>query len=175
MYKFTLFLAAFLSFFFQSAIAAPIELGYRANVTLYIQSDNSDINGQTLYTLDNTADGFNRLYIGNYVDPKSTFFLVKSALYQQLSDNTKVNYYLSFNSDGYLGTDATSTGVNITGYDGSTGKLQFENDESLYAVHVVDLPAYSASQYAIQVYNSTSAPENSYKIDVYARLNWAVL
>ncbi|EMG47825.1 hypothetical protein SBY92_005029 [Candida maltosa Xu316] len=175
MYKFTLFLAAFLSLFFQSAVAAPIQPGFRGNVTLYVKSDNPDIDGQTLYTLNQQEIGLNRLYIGNYVDPKSTFFLVNSAIYQEFSDNVKIDYYVTYSPEGYLGTESGSDGITITDYDASTGAFQFSGDQFLYAVHVVDLPAYSASQYAIQVHSPADAPEGSSKVELYGRLNWAVL
>ena len=123
--------------------------GYRGNVTLYIKSENSEIDGQFLYTVGN-HDGFNRLFIGDYIDPKSTFYLVKSYIYQQLT-GSKTKYDVTYNSDGYLGVSSDSDGVTITDYNTQTGKLQFSNDELLYAVHVVDNPnGYSASQYAIK-------------------------
>ena len=71
MYKFTVLLLLF-SLFFQSVIAAPIQQGFRGNVTLYIKSDSEEVNGKTLYTL--TKDvGFNEIYIGDYVTPGATF------------------------------------------------------------------------------------------------------
>ena len=74
MYKFTVFIAAFFSLFFQSVIAAPIQQGFRGNVTLYIKSDSEEVNGKTLYTL--TKDvGFNEIYIGDYVTPGATFYI----------------------------------------------------------------------------------------------------
>ena len=174
MLKFAVIVTAFLSFFFQSALAAPIQDGYRGNVTLYVKSDNSEIDGQFLYTVGN-HDGFNRLFIGDYIDPKSTFYLVKSYIFQQLT-GSKTKYEVTYNSDGYLGVDSNSDGVTINDYNTQTGKLQFSNDKLLYAVHVVDNPnGYSASQYAIQVHNPSTAPENSYKVELYGKLNWAVL
>ncbi|RCK56122.1 hypothetical protein Cantr_05465 [Candida viswanathii] len=174
MFKVAVVLTAFLSFFFQSAFAIPIQDGYRGNVTLYVKSDNSDIDGQTLYTVDNQV-GFNRLFIGDYVDPKSTFYLVKSYIYQELTGSS-TTYAVTYNNEGYLGVAGGSDGIYISDFDASTGKLQFSGDQFLYAVHVVDNPkGYSASQYAIQVHNPTTAPENSIKIELYGRLNWAVL
>ncbi|KAK6882985.1 hypothetical protein K6H09_005869, partial [Candida tropicalis] len=96
MLKFAVIITAFLSFFFQSALAAPIQDGFRGNVTLYVKSDNSEIDGQFLYTVDNQV-GFNRLFIGDYVDPKSTFYLVKSYIYQQLT-GSKTDYAVTYNS-----------------------------------------------------------------------------
>ena len=174
MLKFAVIITAFLSFFFQSALAAPIQDGFRGNVTLYVKSDNSEIDGQFLYTVDNQV-GFNRLFIGDYVDPKSTFYLVKSYIYQQLT-GSKTDYAVTYNSEGYLGVAGGSDGVTISDYNTQTGKFQFSGDQFLYAVHVVDNPnGYSASQYAIQVHNPSTAPENSYKVELYGKLNWAVL
>ena len=48
MYKFTVFIVAFFSLFFQSVIAAPIQQGFRGNVTLYIKSDSEEVNGKTM-------------------------------------------------------------------------------------------------------------------------------
>lgn len=174
MFKIAIILTALLSFFSQSAFAAPIQDGYRGNVTLYVKSDNAAVDGKYLYTIDNQV-GFNKLFIGNYIDPKSTFYLVKSCIFQQLS-GSNTHYTVMYNFEGYLGVAGGSDGITITDYDHSTGKLQFSGDQFLYAVPVVDNPNdYSASQYAIQVHNPVTAPENSYKIEIYAKLNWAIL
>ncbi|KGR03833.1 hypothetical protein MG1_00619 [Candida albicans GC75] len=175
MYKFTVFIVAFFSLFFQSVIAAPIQQGFRGNVTLYIKSDSEEVNGKTLYTL--TKDvGFNEIYIGDYVTPGATFYIEPSLIYQRYDDDESgTSYALTYSEDGKIGVAAGSDGIYISDFDQKSGEIKFSGYDYLYAVHVVDKPAYSASQYAIQVGNPNSPPKNSYKVSIYGRLNWAVL
>ena len=150
MYKFTVLLLLF-QFIFQSVIAAPIQQGFRGNVTLYIKSDSEEVNGKTLYTL--TKDvGFNEIYIGDYVTPGATFYIQPNLIYQRYDDDeSATSYALTYSEDGKIGVAAGSDGIYISDFDQKSGEIKFSGYDYLYAVHVVDKPAYSASQYAIKL------------------------
>ena len=58
---------------------------------------------------------------------------------------------MTYSEDGKIGVAAGSDGIYISDFDQKSGEIKFSGYDYLYAVHVVDKPAYSASQYAIKL------------------------
>ena len=148
--------------------AAPVTPGTRANITLYLTSDDESLNNQPLYSA-NQDNVIHFLYGGDSSILFSTTFMydgINNQIYGKQEGN-KDKYYLNFIDDMLRSTRGTSGLKFILNTDGS---LDFEGSDNLFVYKMGE----GTIKYLVLLING-QVPSNVIPVKMKAKTNWVTL
>ncbi|EMG45484.1 hypothetical protein SBY92_004993 [Candida maltosa Xu316] len=156
-----------LSFFFSFIAATPVTAGTRANITLYLESTDSSINNQVLYSAnqDNTIHFY---YIGDESISFATTFMydgTKNTVYER-QEGSSDRYYLTILDSMLRGQLGSGLQVTLN----TDGSLDFAGSDHLYAYKMGD----GSIKFLVLLFAS-NVPSNVVPVKLKARTNWATL